>query len=649
MGRCDPFLAARPLVTSGVSRSHRIRASDVPAAATCNYSVFSVSSRWIWIDPAPIESISAPVCFGQPLRPGCRLCQLARAMEPDKAKSGRPPRRRRKKKSDRKDGRKDDRKDGRKGGRGPRRGRSGREANAKSTSTVLDAESSIDTTKAADAPLSDIELREIREHFRFIARHRKVLRLKVNATEDLLLNGARDPEHRGVCIHLLGKIDRACINAALTRIDDAGKRTQILEGVVRFCTDVAIVLLYLESLTESDSRTSAAAALSSALKRLDFASFSAAQMRRLLDLTMSLFGERERPQLVFELLQNDAFRAALDNSIESLPDALAELIVPMRAAHAAVVEGGENEHGADALARGVSLLLAAPEGLLTAHSEDVRSRLFEIGLDAAEQSKSTGKALNAILDSFAKDSRRYSQLAVVRARHLLEKHRDDEARKILEQLRKHHASFRMPARWLTALDGPRLGRIALPPDADPTEIVKGLWLDHQRPVWVVTGSPDDAQRFDAETALHEELLLPGLVPFFFSGLSDDHRPYLVFEQVGTPASATSGSGRNAGEPSRLARSGIEILSALALAGIALPDVETRRFLVDGGSLLLARLDGAERVAADEARRRHLPIGKAWVLAIFAATAKQGASPRLMRKIEGAKSLAELGAAILSAS
>ena len=39
----------------------------------------------------------------------------------------------------------------------------------------------------------------------FIREYRKPLRIKVNAAEDLMLNQVREPEDRGLCLHLLSK------------------------------------------------------------------------------------------------------------------------------------------------------------------------------------------------------------------------------------------------------------------------------------------------------------------------------------------------------------------------------------------------------------------------------------------------------------
>ena len=71
----------------------------------------------------------------------------------------------------------------------------------------------------ADQPLTPAEAAEIRANFQFLSRHRKSLRLRVNAAEDLLLNGAQPPTHRGRCAHLLAKVDLSAVQSALDRLD----------------------------------------------------------------------------------------------------------------------------------------------------------------------------------------------------------------------------------------------------------------------------------------------------------------------------------------------------------------------------------------------------------------------------------------------
>ena len=153
-----------------------------------------------------------------------------------------------------------------------------------SAAKVLEQTSQIDQQEPVEAELTAIEIAEFKEHFQFLAKHRKILKLKTNSQEDLLLSGAREPERRGVCLHLLKKVDRQSVNSALTRVQDPKLKTHFLAGLVRFYPDIQTVLAYLESLKASVSKDEAAAALSVGLGRLDFIQVSSAQMRRVLDL-----------------------------------------------------------------------------------------------------------------------------------------------------------------------------------------------------------------------------------------------------------------------------------------------------------------------------------------------------------------------------
>ena len=85
-----------------------------------------------------------------------------------------------------------------------RRGRK-KAATGSAAEVLAQKPETVDLQKSAEEPLSPKEVAALREHFRFLREHRKELRLKVNAAEDLLLNGVREPTHRGVCQHLLGK------------------------------------------------------------------------------------------------------------------------------------------------------------------------------------------------------------------------------------------------------------------------------------------------------------------------------------------------------------------------------------------------------------------------------------------------------------
>jgi len=108
-------------------------------------------------------------------------------------------------------------------------------------------------TASGSERLDAAEVAEMKEHLAFLRRYKDLLRLKLNAAEDLLVNGQRDPSERGVCHHLLAKVDRGVIEAAVQREplrSDAGARARMLAGAIRLTADVGVLLAYLETLAQ---------------------------------------------------------------------------------------------------------------------------------------------------------------------------------------------------------------------------------------------------------------------------------------------------------------------------------------------------------------------------------------------------------------
>ena len=173
------------------------------------------------------------------------------------------------------------------------------------------------------------EIAEFKEHFQFLAKHRKVLKLKTNSQEDLLLSGAREPERRGVCLHLLKKVDRQSVNSALSRVQDPKLKTNFLAGLVRFYPDIQTVLAYLESLKESVSKGEAAAALSVGLERLILPRYPLPRCAGCSILCVSVFDRSVLPQVMLGLLGSHTFRKALDGSLDGLPPAPRDIFEPL--------------------------------------------------------------------------------------------------------------------------------------------------------------------------------------------------------------------------------------------------------------------------------------------------------------------------------
>lgn len=517
-------------------------------------------------------------------------------------------------------------------GRGKNKGdRNKDEKGAPKAPAPLTAPRELDRSKSVDAPLTQAEMAEMQEHFRFLHKHRRHLRLKPNAAEDLLLNGGREPAHRGVCLHLLAKVDRAAVDSALARITDPGARCRLLEGIVRFSDDVGIVLLYLELLVGTVSRTDAVVALNAGLRRIDFSNASPAQMRRLLDLMLEVFGPKELPLLLLGLLQSSSFQGAFDDSLEALPGPLADLFVPLRAAHAAIYQGGGGGFGVSTLSRGVAMLLAAPAAAHKGHSERVRRRLLELGMEYGGDD--AGPALDALLSTFPKDQRSFSALALEHARRLLKRDEEKRARRLLEDIRKHHPGFRLPGQWLERLEGPRVGRLALRPkrsesdrsdqgsesaggqsaDTGDGSLQEAFCIRDQRQLWARVGTREDSHRMRAEAEIQSSLAVPSIAPLALCSFDAAHVPYIAVPMLGHRADlAVCGERVSLRTSLAWALEGVLICGACARSGVQLPTLALEHFLLGkDGRLWLASLAGATVAPVDEAVAANQAVAAEW--------------------------------------
>ena len=79
-------------------------------------------------------------------------------------------------------------------------------------------------------------------------------------------------------------------------------------------------------------------------------------MRRVLQLMIEVFDEKERPALLLGMLESASFRDAFDKSIADLPEALSHLVLPLRAAQAVILHGKPNTLDSETLGDGVNLL-----------------------------------------------------------------------------------------------------------------------------------------------------------------------------------------------------------------------------------------------------------------------------------------------------
>ena len=494
----------------------------------------------------------------------------------------------------------------RRGGR--RRGRGGRRPSNRAARVLSKPTESVDLDKNADEPLTKQEAAVLRDHFRFLRENRKDLRLKVNANEDLLLNGVREPIHRGVCRHLLGKVERSNVLAAAERLEPA-RAARLLAGVIGFSSDIEYVLLFLEKIKQSTSPADATTALSQGLQLIEFDTVSSAQMRRVLQLMIELFDEKERPALLLGMLESTSFRDAFDKSIADLPEALSHLVLPLRAAQAVILHGKPNTLDSETLGDGVKLLLELDSKILLRHSAEMRQRLFDFGLQSCgTPDHRLHDRLKMLLRHFPASDPKNGERGVALAGHLIAANSEKDARQLLQTLVRAHPDFEIPARWLEFLDAERLDRIALlEQPSDRMDALgqhtrrAGIWLETMRPVWVQIARLDEIASHEEALGLIGELAIPGVASVLESGTTKTGEPYFVIANAGESLdrALTENAGLELAPALRVCHEAVGILNALAAVGVQLPDVKLARFTLErSGALLLTDLAGARRVDPD---------------------------------------------------
>ncbi|MBJ95948.1 MAG: hypothetical protein CMP23_15910 [Rickettsiales bacterium] len=481
---------------------------------------------------------------------------------------------------------------------------------------------------------------ELKRHLRFLREHRKLLKLRVNATEDLLLNGVREPEHRGRCLHLLSKVDHSAVVAACARLGEGAARSRLLAGLVRFSTDPGILLLFLESLSDPASRRAAAGAFSKVVGRLDFAAMSEARMSRLLEQIAAIFIEdHERAQVLFGLLHSPSFRSSFAEALPRLSAALSPGFSALSAAWEVVI-AGQPTAGRDGLVRqGVVTLLAAPEAQLLAYPEEIRLRLLKVSLELVGELDDAERAAAALLESLPKDSSAYRDYALARVRVLLRQQIDVRARWQLKQLKTAQPNCQDALELLSALDGKRLGRIALgwPRRSNKASgrpsgqarrggLEPGFWLDHQCRVWLRRGVPEEKSRFEQEWRALADVLLPGLATPLIQGCAEGGVPFfLVAALSNMEEQVLDGQERPLAVDLSLAAQGLAVIAALHRGGLTLPDARRHRFLCSSERhprLRLADFSGLQPANAADCEVRLRLLAKRWCRDLLGAHSEQ---------------------------
>jgi len=509
----------------------------------------------------------------------------------------------------------------------------------------------IDLETNLEQPLTEQEVAVLRDHFRFLREHRKDLKLKVNANEDLLLNGVREPVHRGVCHHLLSKVERKNVLAAAERLDPT-RAARMLAGIIGFSSDIEYVLLFLEKIQQSSTPAEATAALFQGLARIEFDQVSNAQMRRVLQLIVELFGENERPTLLLGMFESDGFRNAFDKSSEQLPEALAHLVLPLRAVQAVVLHGDANTFDSDALRDGVELLLELDSKILLRHSVEMRQRLFDFGLQACTA------PLHRFHDRLAMLARNFPAAdpgrparGIALARHLIAANAETAASKLLRALSNEFPKLEEPTHWLELLDAERVDRFVwLNHSADGADALgrhtrrAAVWLDTMEPVWLQIARSEESGPHRQTLEIQRDIAIPGVAAVLASGSTPGGEPYFVVANSGEPLDRVV-----AREPGlslvgtvRICVAAVGVLNALAAVGVRLPDVRPVRFeLARGGDLVLTDLAGAERIDPDPSGVIHFEQARALCSDLLGRVRRDIVPSELRSVVTSAASCAQL--------
>ena len=470
----------------------------------------------------------------------------------------------------------------------------------------------------------------MREHLSFLRRYKDLLRLRLNAAEDLLVNGQREPSERGVCHHLLAKVERGVIEAAVQREplrSDPAARARMLAGAIRLTADVGILLAYLETLALVRSRAEAAAAFGEVVRRIDFESLSPTRLARLLQVLIATFVDHERVQVLFNLLGSEPFRRAFDAAAATLPPEVADAFAPLRAVHRRLLE--DPAEAPTLLARGMEQVLSAPDPVLRTYPEGLRAGLLELALRPETPLALADRAAAALLATLPRAGRTYPRLALRRAAQLLERHADDRARVVLDDLHRTRQDVGAAVRWRAALDARRLGRVALAGELPARgRLAPAFWLDGQRPVWLRTAATPEAERLAAEARQQAALALPAVAPVVEHGVASAI-PYVAVSGPGRPLVLDGATPFEVARGLLLAAAAARILRALALAGAALPDAAPERFLhAPPSTLVLADLDGVEWREPADAAALHAPLAVVLALALVPSAGVGALAPEI---------------------
>jgi hypothetical protein len=331
-------------------------------------------------------------------------------------------------------------------------------------------------------------------------------------------------------------------------------------------------------------------------------------MRRVLDLIVELFDQNRRASLLLGLLESKSFKSAFDQSLAKLPAALADLIVPVRALQAVVLDGKPNPADAKALADGLTFALKSGLATFEKRSARTRARLLEtLATRAPHQLEENFGAALRLLSTLEPKSRERHEIELAIVRGMLALGREDRAKKRVQALLEHAPNDVQVAALSRALAAPRVGPFALlrGGNAPPIEhLNEAVLLRNQRPVWLRVAQTDQRSRFEAHRELHARLMLPGVARLLVCDTVEG-RVFAAFERGGDALVGNHPLLRDRESALDAALQVVTFGHALAQFGLTLPDLNPRRFETAsalGGTATELRLVNTWDLQSDDSAR-----------------------------------------------
>ena len=495
----------------------------------------------------------------------------------------------------------------------------------------------LDLNKPSDVELTAAEQSEMLQHLKFIRRFKGALRLSLNANEDLLVNQVKAPTDRGVCKHLLAKVDGPAIDRALARDSlktNHPERARFLAGVVRLRPSLSILLSYLETLSTIDERRDAAQGFALTVNTIDFSQVTESQVTRILTDLKTLFEPHDLIQSFFGLMDSPDFREALASVRGNIPGELYTTYQSLEAAYRFVIEGQvptENEDW-EVLQQGIGDLLKVPKNILRTFPLPARRKIVELASSGSlnnffekqpEQKKAALSTTRFLFESLPKDDSAVAALRRQQFEQLLRSKHFAEGEKLLAQMARQGDNGGWVKKRREALSWHHLDDYfingGIPEHS--IELREALWTEHNAFVWMLTGPVDHAGELSARANLQSKLTVAGLSTVLDHKLSSKGPYYMSFPKVGQVLDSKRPP-KSKRDQLRYAWTGIQLLQTLGLLSVEIPDILPNRWLMTRGAspgLQFYKLEGIKKSDPASASIAHTQAAHEWIKWVFQYT------------------------------